>query len=113
MAQWATSLKMRLPEEIVAAIQAAHAGKMYLSLDLGNTAFKVEKSSEALPAITRREKEILQLISEGLTNNVIAKQLFISELTVDTHKKNLLTKFDVNNTAALIKIAMRHNLLKY
>ncbi|MGO8055935.1 response regulator transcription factor, partial [Rhizobium leguminosarum] len=58
-----------------------------------------------------REKEVLQLISEGLTNPQIAEQLFISQHTVDTHRKNLLAKFDVNNTASLIKLAAQHNLI--
>ena len=64
-----------------------------------------------MPVLTRREKEILGLISEGLTNNQIASQLFISELTVDTHRRNLLTKFDANNTASLIKLAVKYDLV--
>jgi DNA-binding CsgD family transcriptional regulator len=64
-----------------------------------------------LPAITKREKEVLQLIAEGLTNNQIAEQLFISPLTVDSHRKNLLTKFNVNNTASLIRLAVERGLL--
>jgi DNA-binding CsgD family transcriptional regulator len=66
---------------------------------------------DALPALTRREKEVLVLIAEGLTNSQIAEKLFISPLTVDSHRKNLLTKLKVNNTASLIRLAIQQGLL--
>lgn len=65
-----------------------------------------------LPAITKREKEVLKLIADGLTNHQIAERLFISPSTVDSHRKNLLTKFQVNNTAMLIRFAMEQRLLE-
>ena len=55
------------------------------------------------PLLTRREKEILILIADGLTNNDIATKLFLSSHTIDSHRKNLFIKFDVNNVALLIK----------
>jgi DNA-binding CsgD family transcriptional regulator len=61
--------------------------------------------------LTRREKEVLDLIAEGLTNQQIADKIFVSPLTVDSHRKNLLAKFGVKNTAALIRFAAKHNLL--
>jgi two-component system, NarL family, nitrate/nitrite response regulator NarL len=51
------------------------------------------------------------LIAEGMTNPQIAQQLFISLHTVDSHRKNLLTKFEVNNTAGLIKLAAKYNMI--
>jgi DNA-binding NarL/FixJ family response regulator len=63
------------------------------------------------PILTRREKEVLQLIAQGLTNKEIADRLFVSSSTVDSHRKNLLSKFDVLNTAALIRQAMLQGLL--
>ncbi|MBO9658886.1 MAG: helix-turn-helix transcriptional regulator, partial [Chitinophagaceae bacterium] len=60
---------------------------------------------------TRREKEVLSLIAEGMTNNEIAAQLFISSATVDTHRKNLLAKFATKNTASLIRKAAQMQLL--
>ena len=71
----------------------------------------MEPAADEPPILTRREKEILQLIAEGLTNQEIAKKLFVSSYTVDTHRKNLLSKFDVGNTALLIKIAANQGLL--
>jgi len=61
--------------------------------------------------ITRREKEVLQLIAEGLTNTEIAQKLFISIPTVNTHRKSLLEKFDAKNTATLIGKAIRAGLI--
>ena len=65
------------------------------------------------PPLTRREKEILQLIAEGLTNPQISEKLFISLSTVDSHRKNLLLKLEVNNTASLVRQAIYFNLVKF
>ncbi|MEO5908640.1 MAG: helix-turn-helix transcriptional regulator [Ginsengibacter sp.] len=64
------------------------------------------------PACTKkREKEILQLISEELTNNQIAERLFISPLNVDSQRKNLLAKSNVIIAAFLIKLAVQNGLI--
>jgi two-component system, NarL family, nitrate/nitrite response regulator NarL len=97
-------------EEIEEAILSAYEGKMYLSADLqqgGSGKLKEDKQ----PLLTSREREVLKLIADGLTNPQIAQQLFISLHTVDSHRKNLLAKFGVNNTAGLIKHAVRMNLI--
>jgi len=64
-----------------------------------------------IPVLTRREKEVLLLIADGLTNVEVAEKLFISSTTVDTHRKNLLAKFDARNTASLVKMAMQFQLI--
>ncbi len=61
--------------------------------------------------LTKREKEILQLIAREFTNQEIADQLYISTNTVFTHRKNLLKKFNARNTAGLIKYAAEYGLL--
>ena len=61
--------------------------------------------------LTEREKEILQLIYEGYTDNEIAKALDISKNTVRTHRENLRAKFKVNNTPSMIKIAVEMKLV--
>ncbi len=70
------------------------------------------KVDDGVPILTKREKEILKLISDGLTNNEIAEKIFISPLTVDSHRKNLLLKLDAKNTASLVKIAMMYNMIQ-
>ncbi len=64
-----------------------------------------------MPIFNRRDKEMLQLITDGLTNNEIAEKLFICILTVNTHRKSLLEKFDVKNTSALIGKAIKQGLV--
>ena len=96
-------------QEIEAAIQSVLAGKMYFSNEIGD-APETEKENEA-PTLTKREKEIMKLLSEGKTSNEIAAQLFLSAYTVDTHRKNLLTKFEVNNTALLITMAAKYGIV--
>lgn len=68
-------------------------------------------SSDNIPPLNKREKEILQLISEGLTNNQFAKKLFISPLTIDSHRKNLITKLNANNTATIVREAIENKLI--
>ena len=64
-----------------------------------------------MPPISRREKEVLLLIAEGLTNNEIADKLFISVPTVNTHRKSLLEKLKAKNTAILIGRATKQGLI--
>ena len=61
--------------------------------------------------ITERERQILKLISEGFTDGQIAETLFISDRTVNTHRKNMLAKLQVPNTAALVKFALDNHLI--
>lgn len=96
-------------DEILFAIREVMNGKFYFSSEI-NTAENIILP-DAAPALTRREKEVLSLISQGLTNNDIAEKLFLSPYTVDTHRKNLLYKFEVANTAQLIKKATEVGLV--
>lgn len=66
---------------------------------------------EDQPVLTRREREVLNLIAQGLTNKEIADKIFVSTTTVDSHRKNLLHKFQVMNTAALVAHAAKYQLL--
>jgi DNA-binding NarL/FixJ family response regulator len=102
-------LKNATQEELMEAIETVAAGKTFLS---DEAAQSLRKNNEGeIPVLTRREKEVLELIADGLTNNEIAAKLFISVTTVDTHRKNLLAKFDSRNIASLIKAAMQMQLI--
>ena len=101
-------LKNATKPELLNAIAEVMAGKTYLSMEV---AVSLRKQTEELPLISRREREVLQLIADGFTNAEIAEKLFISVPTVNTHRKSLLAKFNVNNTAELIKLAVKHNLV--
>jgi DNA-binding NarL/FixJ family response regulator len=105
-------LKNALGNEIIRAIYAIMDGEEYLCSStkeaLKNADMELLK---AIPRITRREKEILQLIGKGLTTMQIADQLFISTHTVESHRKNLMEKFGVNNTTSVVKLASEYKLL--
>lgn len=102
-------LKNASQDELMEGIQEVMKGKVYLSLEAAQS---LRQSAETpAPVLTRREKEILELIAEGMTNNEIAQKLFISVSTVDTHRKNLLAKFEAKNIAALIRMATQCRLI--
>jgi DNA-binding NarL/FixJ family response regulator len=95
--------------EIIAGIQTVAKGKVFFSRSAMIAMRKPENSN--LPPLTRREREVLGLIAEGLTNRQIASKLFIDVTTVDSHRKNMLAKYGVNNTSALIKLAISEHLI--
>jgi len=97
-------LKNATQEELIEAIENVMQGRKFLSSEVATI---VQKADTKAPLITRREKEVLGLIADGLTNNEIADKLFISTTTVDTHRQSLLAKFDAKNTATLIRAAMQ------
>ena len=102
-------------ETLDKAIQTINNGGNYYSEEL----FKFftrqigkEKKTESLQIdLTRREKEILQLICEGLSNKEIADVLFVSERTVVGHKTNLLAKTDCKNSMSLMSFAIKNKLV--
>lgn len=102
-------LKNATQDELVEAITMVSKGKTYLSEEASH-ALRDQASANII--LTRREKEVLELIAEGMTNNEIAQQLFISVTTVDTHRKNLLAKFEAKNVASLIRAAVKLQLIK-
>ncbi len=104
-------LKNANGEELEEAIKAAYKGRMYLSMEAAQTIARPAVQQPDLPLLTSREKEVLALIAEGMTNNEIAEKLFISPLTVDSHRKNLLAKFGVKNTAAMVKYGMESGFI--
>ena len=101
-------LKNATQEELMEGIETVMKGRTYMIDEVSQVLRKQENSNIIL---TRREKEVLELIAECLTNNEIAQKLFISTTTVDTHRKNLLAKFEVKNTAMLIRAAAQNQLI--
>ena len=65
----------------------------------------------SIPRLTKREKQILKLLAEGKTSVIIAEELCLSSLTVDTHRKNLLQKFQAKNSTELISLAIQKDLI--
>ncbi|MBN8833271.1 MAG: DNA-binding response regulator [Niastella sp. SCN 39-18] len=102
-------LKNATRQELVFAIQTVSKGKTYFSDDVATTLRYNENGQ--VPVITRREKEVLEFIASGLTNNEIAEKLFISVSTVDSHRKNILAKFEAKNIASLVRTALQLKII--
>lgn len=101
--------------ELMKAIDKVIAGEKYISpaisLNLFNQLSDRNVNTGNDKHLTPREIEIIHYIAEGLTNHEIADNLFLSVVTVDTHRKNILSKLHLKNTASLIKYAAQNNLL--
>ena len=113
-------LKNISKDDLIKAVETVYQDKSYLDTEtqeklissMSNTDEEDTRNYDELAAqITQRELEILQLIALGLTSQDIATKLFISKNTVETHRKNMLAKLNVNNTAGLLKIAYKKGLV--
>lgn len=111
-------VKQTAPTELVTAIQAIHSGGSFLSPSItkpvieelirtGGTAGRIAPDD----TLTEREREVLQLVAEGFTNQAIAQQLQISVKTVGVHRLNLMQKLDLHNLADLTKYAIRTGMI--
>ncbi len=102
-------------EELEFAINAILEGKTYLSPSVTSVVMRggaVENGvNDPLEVLTKREREILTFLAEGLPNRDIAKKLFISIRTVDTHRSNILKKLNVRTNADLVRLAIANGLV--
>jgi DNA-binding NarL/FixJ family response regulator len=113
-------LKKDNQEELLLAIRKIKNGEKYICSEASYNMLErikdiVKNVEHHVPLeinLSGRELEVLQLISQGLTNNEIAEKIFTSRRTVETHRKTLIEKTKTKNTAALIKYAMVNNLIK-
>lgn len=78
---------------------------------LGKDNIRDSLSNDSQLLLTRREVEVLKLIAEGLTNPEIADKLYVSASTIDSHRKNMISKLQVKNTAALIRKAFEKKII--
>lgn len=103
-------LKTATTAELQEAIDDAVSDRIYFSSEVAKKMLE-SPASISVPQLTRRETEILRLISQGSTSSIIADTLCISQLTVETHRRNIIKKFNVPSMAAVIKIAIEHQLV--
>ncbi len=108
-------LKNSSKQEILENIQKVMKGERVFSKAVSELMAKsfmdTHDSGNIGNLLTKREKEILRYITDGQTNQAIGEQLFISPRTVETHRANLMQKLQVKNTAALVRKALRENIL--
>ena len=98
--------------EFESAIRAIYKGENYFSTDISNALLKEHfNSHDKEKSLTQRELQILKLIVEEFSNHEIADNLFISVRTVETHRKNLMQKLNIDSTIGLIKYAVKKGLI--
>jgi DNA-binding NarL/FixJ family response regulator len=104
-------LKKDTHRELLSAIRDVKEGKIYLSSDINKMLITNLNNPDEGKLLTDREREILKLIAKEYTNKNIAEALFISERTVETHRKNIFKKTGTNSLVGLIKFAYANNLI--
>jgi DNA-binding NarL/FixJ family response regulator len=107
-------LKKAPPEELVRAIEAVNNGETCFSPDVTRLALnQVVKGTPTSPRdlLTKREREVLVLIAEGLLNKEIASQLGVGVRTVETHRERIMRKLNIHNVAGLTKLAISQGLI--
>ncbi|SHK75654.1 two component transcriptional regulator, LuxR family [Chishuiella changwenlii] len=104
-------LKNADAEEIIKCIENSINGDLALSREVHEIMLKPAINNFEVPRITKREQQILQAIAQGFTSAEIAEKLFISIVTVETHRRNLLQKFAAKNMIELVRIATENNLI--
>lgn len=107
-------LKESAGDEVAEAIRAVQAGKRYLSHKISETVIddylREAVHVSPLDSLSLRERDVLQLVVEGQTNNAIAQKLSLSPKTVETYRTRIMRKLKVPDTVELVKFAMRHGL---
>jgi DNA-binding NarL/FixJ family response regulator len=106
-------LKHSAPAELVLAVRAALQGRTFIAPDLAAEVFRTaqQKVTEPLAALTPRQREILQLLAEGKSAKEIAATLALSTRTVEFHKYALMDALGMENSAELIRFAVKHGLI--
>jgi DNA-binding NarL/FixJ family response regulator len=109
-------LKNADQDVLVQAIRTVHEGRQFIDPALKEQLLQdmlaVRKKQAAVPALTQREQEVLQLIGNNHTSQEIADKLFLSKHTIDHYRISLLVKFEVKNASGLIKKAIDLGLIK-
>lgn len=108
-------------DELLLAIEEVYNGREYFSKSISNIILKSFVNSakygnnandDKMSILTKRETEILKLVVEGVSNQHIADQLFISIRTVETHKTSIMKKLELNNTIDLVKFAIKNKIIE-
>ena len=113
---WGYILKRSKPTELITAIRTVILGERYLAPELGVDAEAVWKKAQCppnskLPDLTPRQREVLQMVAEGLSNKEIAGQLKVSAKAVEFHKAALVRKLGTKKSSDLTRYAIRYGLV--
>ncbi|WP_278379781.1 response regulator [Chryseobacterium arthrosphaerae] len=105
-------LKNTSISELAVCIKGALSGDIVFCNETKQIISSPPQNDLPIPRLTKREKQILQMVAQGKTSNMIAEELFLSPLTVDTHRKNLLQKFQAKNSTELINRAVQQHMIE-
>ncbi|MBX3278143.1 MAG: response regulator transcription factor [Acidobacteria bacterium] len=115
-------MKEKAVEVVINAVERVSAGEVWLDPRLtasllsdftrGNRPAKVDPEAGKIAALSKREREVVELVGEGLKNKEIAERLFISEITVRHHLTSIFEKLDLSDRIELMLYAYRHGLAK-
>ncbi|MEQ8549453.1 MAG: response regulator transcription factor [Cyclobacteriaceae bacterium] len=110
-------LKNSNKSELIKAIKNIGKGGTYYSNEIMPIIMqryqKLEKIALDAPLLSEREKEVVTLIAQEFNNDQIAEKLYISKRTVETHRKNMMSKTGVSTTVGLLKYAVRHEIIAF
>jgi DNA-binding NarL/FixJ family response regulator len=110
-------VKTDAASELLSAVRAVHGGKRYVSpsvapVVLGRLAHPGDAADKDEFPLSRRERQVLRLICEGATSKEIASRLGIATKTVQAHRENLKQKLNLRSTAAMVRYAVKHKLIR-
>ncbi len=110
-------VKNSASKDVHAAIDAVYSGASYLSpaitQQIVDAIARPEDSGEPrISMLTEREREVLELITEGLSSKEIASDLGVSLRTIDSHRSNLMEKLDIHKVSGLVRFAIRAGLIE-
>ena len=103
-------LKESATEEVAAAIRSVHVGKRFVSTRIAETFQTKLDATSPIDSLSRREREILQLVAEGQSSAEIATLISISPKSVDTYRSRLMQKLGLHGLCDMVKFAIRHGL---
>lgn len=108
-------LKNTSQDELITAIETVYRGETFMNEQtnkiLLNSLMNQKPNEAFIPTLTRREKEVLDLIAKEMTTNEMSEALHISLNTVETHRRNLIQKFNVRNSVGLVREAMLKGII--
>ena len=105
-------LKNTSIDELIQCIRGVLSGNIVFCNETKQIISRPSQNQLTIPRLTKREKQILQLVAQGKTSMMIADELFLSPLTVDTHRKNLIQKFQAKNSTELIHLAVQYHMIE-
>ena len=105
-------LKDSAGEQLAKAVQAVSKEEIFLGPGISREVLEqMDESGDPFPSLSMRERQVLQMIAEGMTNRVIASTLDLAVKTVDTHRTRLMRKLDIHDQTTLVKFAISRGMV--